>query len=587
MSKKWLIPAITVLVILSIILGGLSGCAPDTAQPSLGQIFDPSGNPFANRFSDVHDYRTATFIVATSDSEHRFEADYTCNATNAHIEINLALAAAGALPNGGSVELMDGTYNTGAFIDVPSNVSLLGQGTESTIINFSADDHIQIVNDSNVELGHFKITGLGGNAGHITVQPQTADMDNIYIHDIVMTAHNGNFAGIWIYPYVAYTASNVIIQRCKFYDQDGTAVMMQATTPAGQFENIWIDTCYFYRCGYAATRFNDFVIGTSIEIGIFSNIFYTNCLAEECWESGFHQEIGPVKVGIHYANCMGLNNGQDPTPSYGAAFTVTNGETSLVNCTGIGNALGVFLIAETSADSVITITNFIERDSYEHGYKGSDLGANGGRVIMRSCSSTTSVDRAFSFFSCANLDIDINVYYPEGDASDIGAYFGTAAYPCTDSILRVNYVGGNNYPVNVSGTNLTITGYIETSGTYGLYVTAGTRIRVQDLDIVGATDRCISASGATMDDIMIDGGMSMGTNAATGVYSIDSNNLQILNRRFIGEATPININNAAVVNCLIQGCYWGGCTGDALVAGATNELVKDNIDRNYAWFAET
>ncbi|GAI41416.1 unnamed protein product, partial [marine sediment metagenome] len=109
--KKWLLP----VAIISLLLASLIGCS--NAPASLGEIFDPSGNPFANRFSDMKDIRAATFVVAASDSEHKFEADYFCNGTDDQVQINAALAALPA--TGGKVVLLDGTYTIAGPITFP------------------------------------------------------------------------------------------------------------------------------------------------------------------------------------------------------------------------------------------------------------------------------------------------------------------------------------------------------------------------------------------------------------------------------------------------------------------------------------
>ncbi len=89
--KRWLLPVAAICLLLTVLIGG--SCAPQ----SLGEIFDPSGNPFAHRFSDVTDIRAATFVIAALDSEHKFEADYTCDGTSAtggdQVEINTAINA--------------------------------------------------------------------------------------------------------------------------------------------------------------------------------------------------------------------------------------------------------------------------------------------------------------------------------------------------------------------------------------------------------------------------------------------------------------------------------------------------------------
>lgn len=71
--------------------------------------------------------RSATIVVAASNSKDTTNADYICTGTNDHTTINTAIAA---LPStGGRVVLMDGTYNLGGTINITvPYTELRGQG---------------------------------------------------------------------------------------------------------------------------------------------------------------------------------------------------------------------------------------------------------------------------------------------------------------------------------------------------------------------------------------------------------------------------------------------------------------------------
>ena len=146
MRKKIWIPIIALLATLVVLLSPVAHIPdmpklPATDQ-SLGQLLHPSGNPFVTRFSDVKDIRTATFVVAASDSEHKFEADYYCNGTNDHLEI---LAALDALPaTGGEVVLLDGTFNIEVSLVLDSYQTLSGQGRNTILTTTTASTDIII-----------------------------------------------------------------------------------------------------------------------------------------------------------------------------------------------------------------------------------------------------------------------------------------------------------------------------------------------------------------------------------------------------------------------------------------------------------
>ena len=123
--KKWLIP----IAVVCLLLATLVGC-----QAPLGEVFDPSGNPFAHRFSDVTDIRAATYVVAASDSAHEYEADYICDGTADQVQIQAAIDALPA--TGGEVLLLDGTYNIEVALVMDSYQTLRGCG-RNTILTTS------------------------------------------------------------------------------------------------------------------------------------------------------------------------------------------------------------------------------------------------------------------------------------------------------------------------------------------------------------------------------------------------------------------------------------------------------------------
>lgn len=75
MKKRIFIPLASILIAVGLLL---SPIASNVGQP-LGQLLHPSGNPFAHTFSDTKDIRTATYVVAASDSEHKYMVDYVCD----------------------------------------------------------------------------------------------------------------------------------------------------------------------------------------------------------------------------------------------------------------------------------------------------------------------------------------------------------------------------------------------------------------------------------------------------------------------------------------------------------------------------
>ena len=71
--------------------------------------------------------RGFTKVVAASDSLDTSNADYVCDGTDDQVEIQQAIDAV-ANAGGGTVKLLEGTYNIAATIDMKDNVVLKGSG---------------------------------------------------------------------------------------------------------------------------------------------------------------------------------------------------------------------------------------------------------------------------------------------------------------------------------------------------------------------------------------------------------------------------------------------------------------------------
>jgi len=97
----------------------------------------------------------ATRIVAASNSLDKDRADYVCDGTDDQVEIQKAIDD---LPSsGGSVYLLEGTYNISAPINInKSNVTLMGAGA-ATVLNLTTDKAIQSSNVSRVVLSQLRM----------------------------------------------------------------------------------------------------------------------------------------------------------------------------------------------------------------------------------------------------------------------------------------------------------------------------------------------------------------------------------------------------------------------------------------------
>lgn len=128
--------------------------------------------------------RSATLVIAASDSKDVTNADYICDGVADDVQINAALAA---LPTrGGQVKLMEGTFNLAAKISITrSNVVLSGQGAASTKLVLGNGVNDNMIGIDDLELGSYtdivvENLWLEGNSAN-----QTGNQAGIFIGNTI------------------------------------------------------------------------------------------------------------------------------------------------------------------------------------------------------------------------------------------------------------------------------------------------------------------------------------------------------------------------------------------------------------------
>lgn len=141
-----------------------------------------------------------TYVVAASDSVNSASANYVADGTSDEVEIESAINAANSA-GGGTVLLLEGTYNIATSIDLNDDVALIGSGQEATILfvpnsTNSAFPVVLVSGDDNVRLSGFTVDG--NNAGNATdntdgIHIATSSANTVIDH---ITSRNNGDAGI-------------------------------------------------------------------------------------------------------------------------------------------------------------------------------------------------------------------------------------------------------------------------------------------------------------------------------------------------------------------------------------------------------
>lgn len=170
--------------------------------------------------------RTTRFVVAPYGDIR--PADYTCaNNTNNEVEINAAITAAAALPNGGIVDLLDGTFFIGARVIPLSNVWLRGQGMFATklkatsLLTSGVVDNKATYDENNPWyrgiLSDFEIDGSDMNS---TTEKKGVNSDSLYSCKIMrLYVHDTTATGIGPDDFYGSTITECIVMNCGFMNK--------------------------------------------------------------------------------------------------------------------------------------------------------------------------------------------------------------------------------------------------------------------------------------------------------------------------------------------------------------------------------
>ncbi len=150
--------------------GATGGTGPTGATGGTGPTGSqgPTGATGSQGPEGLRGYGFASFVVAAYNSIDNENADFVCDGTNDHVEIQQAIDN---LPSGGgSVYLREGTYDIGATITLNNNVALIGAGagTWLYLANNVDDDVIYGTGLDNLLVADLRIYGNGANntGGH-------------------------------------------------------------------------------------------------------------------------------------------------------------------------------------------------------------------------------------------------------------------------------------------------------------------------------------------------------------------------------------------------------------------------------------
>jgi len=463
----------------------------------------------------------ATLIVAASDSSEpsKDQADYVCDGTDDHVEIQAALNALPA--EGGRVVLSEGTFNCAGSVLPGAHATLSGHGDTETYIKFRNDGILQ-VDTEYVTLEKFHIEGRGYSAsrdfGVLYIRAS-----NVAVRDVTGTADN-TIQGLFYVRSIGIgnkNIENIEFTRCTA-DSPGTYGFLHSSwgTPYKVHRNVTYTDCRAIDCGrYSA--YNPWVTGFDFaELNDIETLRVVNCTAEGTLESGFHFEYGPAKKDVVLTDCISRDNGQKAFPQkyslggedyFGAGYYAPRGEYVFENCTAEGNSAygfffsypdGVYLYDCVDIETGRGKTDYSAVKPTSYFIVQSMLMSKKPSIVMENCASINSHGRGLYATLADYVQIKNFRLENPGGIEGIGALLGDPAIGLGFANSNVDiHASGNRAAtlVQVNGAqHSTFTGSIVSDSEAPFVVTAGSgNIVVEGLKTVSNTLPAGSSGVAT------------------------------------------------------------------------------------------
>ncbi|WP_298669796.1 hypothetical protein [uncultured Methanofollis sp.] len=278
----------------------------------------------------------------TYDGEMSAPPDFVCDGLDDQEEI---IAAFRALPpQGGTVVLMNGTFNCTGSINLPDNSTLMGQGSNATVLNFPSIGSVRVNSGKNICFSNFGVTGKG----NVYISTSDVVVENVDVFNV-----DSSYMAAFIIYAANEVIENVRFINCRAVDVDRWGFVHSGEGTPNRVQDCVYINCQAINCGrydqyygvdhqYTEAWDVGFDIAESLRSA--DNITYINCYAEGCWESGFHAESHVSLTNIRLINCTSTDNAQkqkigEEEVDFGAGFLVNEGM-YLENCTSQNNTAG-------------------------------------------------------------------------------------------------------------------------------------------------------------------------------------------------------------------------------------------------------
>jgi len=391
-----------------------------------------------SKVDSVQHAKTARFVIGTSTAGWtKKDCDYLCDGENDQEEIMQALYA---LPTGGEVVILDGTYNITASINIPKdNVSLRGNGN-ATILKRMYNSTSE--NSGDTARGLITLNGKSGcKIQGLQIDGDKSKYSASYNYGIYLTSSSNN--------------NTVTGNTCNNSSNSGI---------------------------YLSSSSNNTVTGNACNDNSNSGIYLSSSSNDNtvtvntCNNNNLY--------GIYLYSSSNNNTVTDNTCSNNSRgiYIVSSNNNTVTGNTYNNNNYGIYL----SSSSNNTITGNTCNNNSDSGISGIYLSSSSNNTITGNTCNNNSSDGIY-LYSSSNNTITGNTCK---NNSNSGIYLSSSS---NDNTVTGNTCNNSKYGINLdSSSNNTVTGNNCNNNNYGIRLSSSS-----NNTITGNT--CIRGTGQTSD----------------------------------------------------------------------------------------